>query len=486
MKSILSVCIATALALISLHAQAPKPAAGATPAAKTVAGDPFVNAGAGQPAGEAAMLPANVVIVLEVYALPKADALAILESERGSAARYNRVLELAAAKKARLETLTALTTKSGNKATTESNDEVRYPTEFEPGNAKGVAPAATAFEVRNVGDALEFEAVVGPDGRTCELSLVPRRVRLAGFHDVPGAPGDATVPQPIFRTQSVTTSTSLRSGEPHYLGTLTPPSEHGITDGAVAETSLAFLRFHAHGPRPDEIKPIPEEKQNGTAINLEYSAYSMDRAQAREILLAMPTLEAPWEKLQALIHDKQARFEHLIAIQTKSGQRAMIEEIHELIYPTEFSPPARAHTTETTKRTTDEPGHPTKTETTTVTAEIASSEILPGVASAFEKRNVGVSVEVEPVIGPDGVTIDLSHAISAIAHLGNLNPGPIATPFPPQPLFESRKVTSAQTVFVGRHMLVGTFNPPDNDGVNERADDGRTWLLFVRALPNEP
>lgn len=428
------------------------------------------------------MLPANVVIVLEVYALPKVDALAIVESERGSSARYKRVLELTAEKKARLETLTALTTKSGNKATTESMDEVRYPTEFEPGNAKGTAAAAISFEVRNVGDALEFEAVIGPDGRTCELSVVPKRVRLAGFHDVPGAPGDAKVPQPIFRTQNLTTSTRLRSGEPHYLGTLTAPSERGIADGAAAETSLAFLRFHAHGPRIDEIKAIPEEKQNVTAINLEYSAYSMDRTQAREILLAMPTLEAPWEKLQALIHDKQARFEHLVAIQTKSGQRAMIEEIHELIYPTEFSPPARAHTTETTKRTGTAQG----TETTTVTAEIASSEILPGVATTFEKRNVGVSVEVEPVIGPDGVTIDLSHAISAIAHLGNLNPGPIATPFPPLPLFESRKVTSAQTVFIGRHMLVGTFNPPDNDGVNERADDGRTWLLFVRALPNEP
>ena len=55
-----------------------------------------------------------------------------------------------------------------------------------------------------------------------------------------------------------------------------------------------------------------------------------------------------------------------------------------------------------------------------------------------------------------------------------------------QPLFESRAITTTQTITAGRHMFVGTFNPPGATGVNDRTDDGRTWLLFVRALPNEP
>ncbi len=336
----------------------------------------------------------NVVLVLEVYALPKEDALAILESERGSAARYQRVLDLATTKKARLEILTALTTKSGQKAITEARDEVRYATEFAPGSAKGAAPVATTIETRNVGDTLEFEPIIGPDGHTCELSLVPQRVSLSGFRDLAGAPGDPTVAQPLFVMQRLVTSTTLDAGAPHYPGTLSRPGENGVAGGAAAEISLAFLRIHLHGPTTGEVKP-PEKPFDWSAMNLEYSVYSLERAQAREILIAMPTLEAPWKKLQGLLQEKRARFEHLVAIKCKSGQKAVTTADHELRYATEYAPPGRTRSTEMTRRT--------------------------------------------------AVT---------------------------QPAMAEHRMAAK--------------NPPDASGVNDRADDGRTWLLFVRALPNEP
>ena len=77
------------------------------------------------------------MLVLEVYALDKNDALAVLESERGSAARYRRVTDLAKTGKARLEILTALTSKSGQRAVVEAIDELRYATEFAQPAAKG-------------------------------------------------------------------------------------------------------------------------------------------------------------------------------------------------------------------------------------------------------------------------------------------------------------------------------------------------------------
>jgi hypothetical protein len=243
--------------------------------AETVAGDPFVKNAEPAPAGAEEFQWKNAVLVLEVYALPKGDALAILESERGSAARYQRVLDLAKTKKARLEILTALTTKSGNRAVTESIDEVRYPTEFEPGAAKGAPAVASAFETRNVGDTLEFELVIGPDGHTCDLSLVPARVSLAGFRELAAAPGDPAVARPRFTSQRLTTNTTLESDDPHYLGTFTPPSENGIADGAAAEIWLTFLRVHVHGPAAGEVKP-PAKPFNWGALNLEYSVYSLD------------------------------------------------------------------------------------------------------------------------------------------------------------------------------------------------------------------
>ena len=89
------------------------------------------------------------------------------------------------------------------------------------------------------------------------------------------------------------------------------------------------------------------------------------------------------------------------------------------------------------------------------------------------------------MIGPDGLTVELNHLVKSVAYRGKLQTGRAAG-FLDQPLFEERSITTSQTVTAGRHLLVGTFNPPGANGVNERTDDGRTWLLFVRALPNEP
>jgi len=83
------------------------------------------------------------------------------------------VLDLAKAARRIFQTLTALNTKSGQRAVTESIDEVRYATEFaQPATAKDL-PTPTAWETRNAGDTFEFEPVVSPDQKICDLNLVP-------------------------------------------------------------------------------------------------------------------------------------------------------------------------------------------------------------------------------------------------------------------------------------------------------------------------
>src|SRR6185312_11967592 len=81
--------------------------------------------------------PPNCVVVLEIYSLNKGEAVALLGTESGSGSRYRHVLDLTKAGKARLQILTALTTKSGQRAVVEAIDEVRYATQFVswlPGN----------------------------------------------------------------------------------------------------------------------------------------------------------------------------------------------------------------------------------------------------------------------------------------------------------------------------------------------------------------
>jgi hypothetical protein len=152
-------------------------------------------------------------------------------------------------------------------------------------------------------------------------------------------------------------------------------------------------------------------------------------------------------------------------------------------------PASRAGAVETTRRTTvagpttdpaqtakDLSKSTTTTETTTVTRDDANSPRIPAYTTAFETRNAGVAVEIEPALSPDGQSVELNEIISQTKLLGN----------PWQPLFEARKMTTTLTLPIGVHVLTGTLNPPGADGVNGRTDNGRTFLLFVRAVPSEP
>lgn len=472
--SLLVTCFSLGTLVASLHAQAP-------------AADPFVKDAAGGGAGEDGGRWKQCLVVLEIYAMDKADAQSVLDAERGSAARYRRVLDLNRAGKARLQTLSALTTKSGQRAIVEGIDEVRYPTEFNPPELKNAIAAPTAWETRNTGDSFELEPVIGPDGRTCDLNLVPQIVTLMGFKDVAGMADDSLISQPIFHTQKVTTSLMTQEGEITYFGTMTPPTPQGMANGeAASEIWLAFMRVHLPSPTAEDMKPRPGERS--TNVTLEYSLYSLDRLEAREILAGATTLAAPWEKLQASLNARRARLEHVSTVITKSGQRAVTEEVHEVRYATEYTPEGRRGSNETTRKTITvrpdakkEDGESLTTEETTINRSDVNSERQPGSVSALETRNAGVTVEVEPVVGPDGVTVDLNQVVSSVAYHGGLQVTGIATRYPVQPLFETSKVTSAISTIFGRNVLLSTLNPPGNDGVNGRTDTGRTWLLFVRA-----
>jgi general secretion pathway protein D len=150
-----------------------------------------------------------------------------------------------------------VTTKSGQTATIEIIREFRYPTEFDPpqipqefgntGSVLGVGQSTnssfpvtpttpTAFETRNTGVTLEVEPVVGPDGYTIDLKLVPQVVEFEGFINY-GSPiqtsetnllGQSTtvvltenvINQPVFSTRKVTTSVSIWDGQTVVLGGL--------------------------------------------------------------------------------------------------------------------------------------------------------------------------------------------------------------------------------------------------------------------------
>jgi hypothetical protein len=190
--------------------------------------------------------PSQLSITEETFSLPIAEANHLLHNVPSDALRYARLRDLLAGGKARLERLIVLRTKSGQRAMTESFNELHYGTEFRPPEAPQspsdgkVVPAPEkptpenlwknggnpiAFDTRNVGDSLEVEPVVGPDGITIDLNLVPQSVRYAGER-VEGSPHP--VKTPIFEVSKLTTSVTVRDGQPFFLGTLNPPFGNGL------------------------------------------------------------------------------------------------------------------------------------------------------------------------------------------------------------------------------------------------------------------
>jgi general secretion pathway protein D len=168
-------------------------------------------------------------------------------------------------------------------------------------------------------------------------------------------------------------------------------------------------------------------------------------------------------------------------ITTKSGQRAVIEIVREFRYPTQFTEP----------KVPDIQGRGSSNSTTTT---IALPVVGPSTPSNFETRNTGVTLEVEPVVGPDGMTIDLNLVPQVVEFEGFINYGsPIKTVNPAllgfspstvlgmtadaitltdnvinQPIFSTRKVTTSVSVWDGQTVVLGGLMREDVQKVEDR------------------
>jgi general secretion pathway protein D len=178
--------------------------------------------------------------------------------------------------------------------------------------------------------------------------------------------------------------------------------------------------------------------------------------------------------IRALSQKKGVDLMSAPSVTTRSGQRATIEVIREFIYPTEFDPPQI----------------PQNFGATGVTGGLgvgssASFPVTPTTPTAFEMRPVGVRMEVDPVIGPDGYTIDLNLAPEVTEFEGFINYGsPINTASTDalgnptqvtltenkieQPIFSTRKVTTAVTVWDGQTVAMGGLIREDVQDVEDK------------------
>jgi len=149
------------------------------------------------------------------------------------------------------------------------------------------------------------------------------------------------------------------------------------------------------------------------------------------------------------------------SVTTKSGQRAIVEVVREFRYPRTYTQPQVPSISSSTG--------------TTLIGGAVPVVVTPTTPQDWETRNTGVTLEVEPVVGGDGTTIDLNLIPQVVEFEGFINYGSpinavgvntamgisISQPIEltpniiNQPVFSTRKVTTSVSVYDGQTVVLG-------------------------------
>jgi general secretion pathway protein D len=164
------------------------------------------------------------------------------------------------------------------------------------------------------------------------------------------------------------------------------------------------------------------------------------------------------------------------SITARSGEKALIEIIREFIYPTEYEPPELPNSIG---------GGVGGGDGGLGGGNAGIFPVTPATPTSFETRNTGVTLEIEPTIGSNDMVIDLRFAPDIVEFEGFVNYGsPIQSPATDflgnpttvtitenrieMPVFSSRRVTTALTIFDGYTVAVGGLMREDVQTVEDK------------------
>jgi len=282
------------------------------------------------------------------------------------------------------------------------------------------------------------------------------------------------------------------------LGQFNIPGQHTVFaaggtqgNGIATNASDYPLPFPSTGPLQEQ--PLTSGLRSGeTAISADaisallFPATGGGSAIAPAIfgvgsVMSDPTFQVV---LRALDQKKGVDLLSAPRVTTKSGQRATIEVVQEFRYPTEFDPPQ-------IPQNFGGSGSGSGASSSAINV----FPVTPTTPTAFETRNTGVTLEVEPTVGSDNYTIDLNLVPQVVEFEGFINYGsPISTINPAtlgigavtgaltnapasvvltpnvinQPIFSTRKVTTSVTVWDGQTVVLGGLMREDVQKVQDK------------------
>jgi hypothetical protein len=207
-------------------------------------------------------------------------------------------------------------------------------------------------------------------------------------------------------------------------------------------------------PSPPVVAGGWAKNPETTNISLAYEAFSLPIAKAGELQRKGLTDEELYKEVVAT-----GKLERLLVVRTISNQRMVLQSQAEYKFPTEFTQPG-------TPCIIPERGNEPKMP-------------LPISPTAFEKRDVGDSMEGEPTLSPDAKSVEFQFSVAHEAFAKRKKWGQGLAELE-QPQFEVQKISSNITASVGAPRLIGTLNPPFGNGLSARTEQN-VWFCFITA-----
>ncbi len=250
-----------------------------------------------------------------------------------------------------------------------------------------------------------------------------------------------------------------------------PIQNPGAGTGALGTNAVSNgLRFGTGAITPDSI--------DGLLSNAPTTATKTPGMFALTGVLTDPQFQVV---VRALGQKKGVDLMSAPSVTTKSGVEANVSVVREFLYPTEFNPPQIPQNFGGGNSGT------TTNLLTGVTTNRGSSSfpVTPTTPTAFQMKPVGVTMKVNPTVGPDNYTIDLQLAPEVTEFEGFINYGsPIQTSSTdalgnpttivltenkiPQPVFSKRSVSTTVTVWDGQTVAMGGLIREDVQDVEDK------------------
>jgi len=243
--------------------------------------------------------------------------------------------------------------------------------------------------------------------------------------------------------------------------------------GILATCFWLALATVAHAEEaPTGINPPDPAKDPARQIRVQVEFIDVSHEQLTELLFGpkVPANDGELrQQVAQLVKDGKASIVETMLCTARSGEKASTESIEEFIYPTEYEPAQMPEDV--------------KVKEETEKAKVGPRDFATGpTPTAFETRNLGSTLEIEPTLSEDNKIIDLRFVPEIVYHVGNTiwaewkdqyGSAPVQ-----MPAMYTVRVKTRATLADGKTMLVAALSPKNKDGV---PDFTRKLMVFVKA-----